>query len=266
MGSSVEHFQVSLETPAGRITTEVSVPTGAVPVTAIVPLMRSLGQEAQQLEEARTLARGESISCRKGCAACCRMLVPLSVPEAFALQASIERLSDEKQRHLRARLDDAKQLLHTHQLWTALEEVSESSSPPSDEALEPLNRAYYALRMPCPFLDQEQCSIYEDRPAACRELLVTSPADLCHDMTNTQIRPLPVSLRISTALGLLWADLTGTAARLIPLPVALDWALRHQEGRRLTWSGSVLFDKALDKLWRFLSQQFPSQPDQDRQG
>ena len=266
MVSPVEHFQVSLETPAGRITTEVSVPTGAVPVTAIVPLMRSLGQQAQELEEARTLALGESISCRKGCAACCRMLVPLSVPEAFALQASIERLPAEQQAHLQARLETAKQLLQEHQLWNALEEVSESSHPPTDESLEPLNRAYYALRMPCPFLDQEQCSIYEDRPAACRELLVTSPADLCHDMTNTQIRPIPVSLRISTALGLFWAELTGTAARLIPLPVALDWALRHREGRRLTWPGNVLFDKALDKLWRLLSQQFPSRPDEDRQG
>jgi Fe-S-cluster containining protein len=184
------------------------------------------------------------------------MLVPLSVPEAFALQASIERLPPERQNHLMARLDAAKLRLQESQIWDHLQAVSESRTPPTDETLEPLNQAYYALRLPCPFLEEEQCSIYEERPAACRELLVTSPAEFCQDLTDPRIRPLPLSLRISTALGLLWAELTGTAARLVPLPVALDWAARHREERRRTWPGTELLDKALDKLWRYLSQEF----------
>ena len=256
--TAAERFHVSLQTPAGQITTEVSVPTQFVPVTAIVPLMRSLGAQAQQLEEHRAHERGESISCRKGCAACCRMLVPLSVPEAFALQGSIERLPEDKRLHIQARLESAKIHLQKSDLWDRLEAVSESVTSPTDEALEPLNQAYYALRLPCPFLEEEHCGIYEDRPAACRELLVTSPAEFCQDLTDPRIRPIPLSLRISTALGLLWAELTGTAARLIPLPVALDWAARHRADQRRTWPGNQLFDKALDKLWRYLSREFES--------
>ena len=256
MTAPAERFHIALHTPAGHITTEISVPTGFVPVTSIVPLLRSLGEQAQELEEQRALRSGETISCRKGCAACCRMLVPLSAPEAFALQASIESLPPERRNHLLARLDAAKLRLQENHLWDPLEALSESLTPPTDEALEPLNRAYYSLRLPCPFLEEEQCSIYEERPAACRELLVTSPAEFCQDLTDPRIRPLPLSLRISTALGLLWADLTGTAARLVPLPVALDWAARHREERRRTWPGNQLFDKTLDKLWRYLSQEF----------
>ncbi len=125
----------------------------------------------------------------------------------------------------------------------------------SDEAIEPLNRAYYALRMPCPFLDNETCSIYADRPAACRELAVTSPATECQDMTTPTVQPVPVAVRLSTALSLLWADLTGTAPRLIPLPLAVDWARRHKEEQTNQWTGTELFEKAMDKIWRYLSQE-----------
>jgi len=252
----VDRFQVSLQTPAGPIATEISVPTGFVPVTSIVPLMRSLGEQAQVLEEQQAHRSGQSVSCRDGCAACCRMLVPLSPPEAFTLQASIERLPAEQQQRLQARLDVAKARLQANGLWEQLQAVSESPAPLTDEQLEPLNQAYYALRLPCPFLEDEHCSIYEHRPAACRELLVTSPAKFCDDLTDPRIRPLPLSLRIGTALGLLWADLTHTAARLVPLPIALDWAFRHEAESRRTWPGTELLDKALDKLWRYLSHEF----------
>ena len=109
--------------------------------------------------------------------------------------------------------------------------------------------------MPCPFLDHEVCTIYEDRPAACRELAVTSPATSCQDMTNAAIQPVPVAVRISTTLSLLWADLTGTAPRLIPLPLAVDWASRHLAEQKQRWAGTELFQQALDKIWRYLSQE-----------
>jgi len=253
--SSVEHFHVSLNTPAGQITSEVAVPTGFIPVTAIVPLMRSMGGQMQELEQGRAVDQGQVVSCQKGCAACCRMLVPLSAPEAFAFKQFYDQLPEERQRVLRSRIESSQARLHEAGLLAPLNDVAESQHLLTDDTLEPLNRAYYALRMPCPFLEDEHCTIYEERPAACRELLVTSPPELCQDLTNPAIQALPVSVRISTTLGLLWAELTGTAERLIPLPVALDWALRHQEDRHRTWPGNELFDKLLDKVWRYLSQE-----------
>ena len=106
-----------------------------------------------------------------------------------------------------------------------------------------------------PLFDNEVCSIYEDRPAACRELAVTSPATHCQNMTNEAIRPVPVAVRISTTLSLLWAELTGTAPRLIPLPLAFDWAMRHRAEQTQRWPGTELFEKALDKISRYLSQE-----------
>ncbi len=251
-----ERFEIALNTPAGQLTTAVDVPTEFVPISAIVPLARRLGEEAGKLEEQLARNEGKLVSCRMGCAACCRMLVPVSPPEAFALANYLEQLPEERRKVLHQRLAEAKTTLMAKGLWGRLQALGESTQPVNDEALDPLNRDYYALRMPCPFLEQEVCAIYEARPAACRELLVTSPAPLCDDLVNNPVDPLPVSVRIGTVLGLLWAGLTDSPPRLIPLPLALDWARHHEAEGRRTWTGSAVIDQLLDKLWRYVSQEF----------
>ena len=251
----VERFEVSLNTPAGLLTMPVEVPTGFVPVTTIVPLMRRLSQQAQALEERKSVAAGHPISCRMGCAACCRMLVPVSAPEAFALKDMILALPDARRARMMTKLSETRARVEQAGLLARLTDVAETTQPLIDEEMEPLNREYYALRMPCPFLENESCSIYEDRPAACRELLVTTPAELCQDMVKNQVQALPVPVRISTVLGALWSELVGGPARLIPLPIALDWAERHSAERSLVWKGTQLLDKALDKVWRYLNQE-----------
>lgn len=251
---ATERFEIALNTRAGRLTTAVDVPTAFVPVTAIVPLMRRLGEEAQALEETQASAEGKTRSCQKGCAACCRMMVPIAPPEAFALTEFIRLLPTEQQQRIAQRFAASKSTLLAQGLWHRLVEIGESSRPPDDEALEPINQKYYALRMPCPFLEDDACSIYEQRPAACRELLVTSPAEQCQDLLANSVEPIPVPIRIGPVLGLLWGELTESPARMIPLPTVLDWLERHQHESHRTWQGSRLLDTALDKVWRFLSQ------------
>jgi len=262
----VERFEVALNTPAGRLTTAIDVPAGLIPITAIVPVTRRLGEEAAQLEAQQAIEAGKTISCRMGCAACCRMLVPLSPPEAFALREYVEQLPTDRRTLLLNRLSDTKDRLKQADLWDQLNDVAEASRPVPDEALDPLNRSYYTLRIPCPYLEDEMCSIYEARPAACRELLVTSPAELCQDLVQNPVTPLPVSMRIGSILGLVWGALTSSPPRLIPLPMALEWAERHKEESRQTWPGSSLLDQVLDNMWRFLSQEFTNRREASGKG
>lgn len=251
-----ERFEIALNTPAGQITSAVEVPTGFVPVSAIVPLMRRLGEEAQSLEVARSCEAGNSPSCQKGCAACCRMLVPLSVPEAFALRDWVRSRPAHQQDQIAGRLSESKARLLDGGLWDRLTALCDKALPMDDAVLEDVNRSYYALRLACPFLEEETCSIYDERPSACRELLVTSPPDQCADLTKNPIDPVPVPIQVSTVLGLVWQDLTKDPTRLIPLPLILEWAERHDEQSQRTWKGGELLDQALDKTWRFLSQAF----------
>ena len=255
---TTEHFEIALNTSAGQITTGVDVPTGFVPVTAIVPLMRRLGEEAQALEVARSIDAGKPPSCHKGCAACCRMLVPLSAPEAFALREWVRARPPDQQERISARLEEMKSLLLSHGLWQRLSELCNAPEQGNDDALEVVNREYYALRMPCPFLEEEVCTIYEERPAACRELLVSSPPERCEDLINNPVEPIAVPVLVSTVLGLLWQELRKSPTRLIPLPLALEWANGHEQESQQAWKGVELLDSALDKTWRFLSQSMSS--------
>ena len=251
---NVERLDVSVKTSAGPVKATVEIPDGFVPVTQILPLLRQLGQQAQALEEQKTTAAGQVISCARGCAACCRMLVPVSAPEAFGLRDMVAALPEARRDTIRGRLADATARLEQAGLLAQLRQVAETDRPITDEMMEPINRAYYTLKLPCPYLENEACSIYEDRPAACRELLVTSPAEWCQDMVHKPVRAVPVPIRVSTILGLVWSDLTSGPPRLIPLPLALDWADRHAAENRAGWRARNLLNKALDIIGRFLSQ------------
>ena len=63
-------------------------------------------------------------------------------------------------------------------------------------------------------------------------------------------------MRMSSILGLTWGALTSSPPRLIPIPMALEWAERHEEESQRTWPGPSLLDQVLDNMWRFLSQAF----------
>ena len=253
---SVERFDIAVNTPAGRLNTVLDVPTGFVPITSIVPLTRRLGEEILKLEEHQSRTAGQTVSCRMGCAACCRMLVPLSPPEAFSLLEYVEQLPGERRAAMERTITATKTVLAEHSLLHRLQAVADADTPIPDEELEPINRAYYALRHPCPFLENEMCSIYEARPAACRELLVTSPAHLCDNLVENPVEPVAVPVRAGTVLGLLWASVTAGTPRLIPLPLALDWARQHRDTAGRGWAGSHLIDLMLDIMWRMLNHEF----------
>jgi Fe-S-cluster containining protein len=254
MPSSTERLNLSITTSSGDLQAQIDVPTGFIPITKIVPVIRSLGDQAQELEIANTLQAGKTISCQKGCAACCRPMIPVSPPEAFALVEAITELPEDHQSRIKQNLATTKARLQAAGLLKTLQDLADSPHQHSDDELESLNRAYYALRLPCIFLENEVCSIYDHRPAGCRSHLVTSPPELCKDMANNPIEELPIPLRAGTVLSLLWADLTKSPVRLVPLPMAIEWAETHQDLNTQTWKGFELMNKAMDGLGKFLNQ------------
>lgn len=257
MNASTPHesYNLNIHTPAGDLTASVSVPTGLIPITDIIPLMRSLGEQAHQQAIDQTIQSGAAISCQKGCAACCRMMIPLAPPEAIALKTVVEALPSPQKEPLFERFQSVQRSLREAGIEEELHRLALSDEQVTDEELEPLNRAYYALRMPCPFLEDEVCSIYEQRPPACRELLVTSPAELCQDLIRNPVQPIPAPFRIGTILSKLYADCCQGPIRLIPLPFALDWAKARESRNTRIWAGPELLNRALDAAAQFLQRQ-----------
>ncbi len=116
-------------------------------------------------------------NCSKGCGACCHLEVEISKDEGELLAQLV--LDGHPIDHARLRKQAARE--RKDAAWT--------------ERVVTDNR--------CVFLDaSDSCSVYENRPAVCRKVLVTTPASYCSDADQA---PVPITiplaeLIISTAL------------------------------------------------------------------
>jgi Fe-S-cluster containining protein len=79
-------------------------------------------------------------------------------------------------------------------------------------------------------LEEETCSIYRDRPATCRQFLVTSPAEFCSRPTNEDVRLVKLPFRVMSALARFDTPLPSSEQiRWVPLVLALEWAAANPD-------------------------------------
>ncbi len=197
--------------------------------------LSDLARHAVALSAAVPEIQGESVSCRKGCGACCRQVVPLTPPEALML---IEDL-------------DAEVITRKRNLLRRFRKIAKRLQSEGMDRLPLFHHArdYFRLGMPCPFLEDESCSIHTRRPLVCREHLVVSPAENCADFPSRFVRLLPIALSVRDALEELSAECAGTGRETIPLSRSLEWAKANKALALRTWDSGWLFDR-LEALCR----------------
>lgn len=166
-------------------------------------------------DEKRSQSEGAPVSCGKGCAACCRELIPVSPAEAFSLVEYLDSLPGPLRTARRMRFRAATRTL--------------AAAQPADPG------AYFRLGLPCPFLEDEACSAHPARPLACREHLVTSAPESCGSFPSFSIRVLSLRHRVGEALFLVCAELLARPPERIPLVSAPAWAREHAEAGRRRW-------------------------------
>lgn len=124
--------------------------------------------------------RGERdpVACRSGCGACCRHLVPIWEVEAIALFAAASELPAHVRDRVLANLD---RWLPAYEEWLDEAEAAGLDFDPAT-ARQPFSAVathYWQRQIPCPFLIDESCAIYEDRPAECRYYYALRSPDAC---------------------------------------------------------------------------------------
>jgi len=89
------HSTATLRLSVGdlRIAHPITVPSGPVPAADVVPALQGLVNAVVAAAET-----GKAISCRKGCGACCRQLVPISRTEGERLLVTVAALPEEWER------------------------------------------------------------------------------------------------------------------------------------------------------------------------
>jgi Fe-S-cluster containining protein len=212
---------VAMRVGATRVELRFDVPTVPVESASLLPLLRSLTDTLVGIAAEETRARGLSISCRKGCGACCRQLVPISEMEVVALRRLVAALPEPRRSTVIERFERGIARLAEAGLMNTLRHPE---SVDSDEA-ELVGLDYFAQRVACPFLEDESCSIHAERPLACREYLVTSPAAHCTHPSSDSVQCVPVPAKLSRAVRRIHTEHEPPFEPWIPMILALDWPI-----------------------------------------
>ena len=222
---------------------QFDVPAGPTRPIELLPLFQSLTDGFVRIAIEQTEAGNEAISCRKGCGACCRQLVPISEVEAESIRALVDALPEPRKQVVLGRFDEACRRLDDAGLLQTLRAPERVSR----DDVTAFGMAYFEQAIACPFLEDESCSIHPDRPLSCREYLVTTPAPNCAKPSSESIRCVTVHAKMSRAVRHLDDENPRSCQSWIPLILALEWPRRVEEDAQRR-TGTALVNKAFEYL------------------
>jgi len=240
--------RVSFQLPVGGgfLNASANLPTGQTTLTQLLPIIQNLehviiGRIGEEAEQA-----GTPISCRAGCGACCRQLVPVSFFEAEALGEWISTLPEERRIELEGRFHRALLALRDAGV---IEKLLDDRWIREEEAATQMAVDYFHAGVPCPFLENESCSIHPIRPLTCREYLVTSSPDLCRDPSKNEVAGVRLPLKLSRVLFAFGQQLAQDRRGWIPLVFLLAWRKGGQRpGDYVAGTGQEVLKKFLDQV------------------
>lgn len=191
----------------------IDVTSGMLRLSDIVQFARELSSKVSNIILEKMRNNEIPVPCRKGCAACCSYLVPLSVPEAFHLREEVLAMPEGKRKSV---LD-----LFLSRAGRILKEKPEDADLMN---INHLSNWYANLELTCPFLSDNLCTVYDKRPIACREYLVESSEILCRPGEQGGFHKVDLPVSVLECLGKLSAELEQTEVEAIMMPLALPWA------------------------------------------
>jgi len=238
-GRARHTIRIELELLAEPLVVSASVPAGPIGLADIVPLAQTLCDRVVNRTVRHLEALGRKPSCGRACSACCRYMIPISVPEAFRLRQDIASMPPPRRRQVEAHF--GRNLSRIIQTWPAFTDSAERAD--DDGSLHGLARWYSQLNIVCPLLVDDCCELYGSRPIACREHFVTDSPAACASRDPSEGTAVEMPLNVSYALSMLASELEGTDPEAVLMPTSLCWAVDNEARDRRTWPGAVLAER-----------------------
>jgi Fe-S-cluster containining protein len=206
---------------------QMTVPAKPVKPQRMLPIFQQMANSFVGMTETAVKSAGGEISCRKGCAACCRQAIPLSEIEAYQITETVEAMPEPRRTEMKKRFETA---WHHFADSGWFERLDESFKMPPEERNE-IVVEYFNEKIDCPFLEDEMCSIHQTRPLACREYIVTSPAENCSHLSAETVRMVELPVKTSDTVRKISnsAELNSSPANFVPLVLALEWTRRKAD-------------------------------------
>jgi Fe-S-cluster containining protein len=183
---------------------EMTVPAFPVKPHRMLPVFQQMANQFVDASVGAAESQGRKVSCKAGCGACCRQAVPIAEVEVYQIAELVESMPEPRRSVIKKRFADA--VAHFREMkW--FEKINEhlevGGSLEEHEAMKKgleIVMEYFHEGIPCPFLEDESCSIHPNRPVACREYLVTSPAENCKNPTAETIKTIGLLVKPSRTL------------------------------------------------------------------
>jgi Fe-S-cluster containining protein len=207
----------------GKLRIPMSLPFGNVRPLRMLPVFHKIADTFVEHFERLAEEEGGKVSCKKGCGACCKQLVPVSEIETHWIKEVVESLPEPRRSIVTERFEHAVDILKRSGLSEPL--LNLTGADPEERRR--LGVEYFSEGLECPFLEEGACSIHDRRPLACREYLVTSPAENCAAPTPESVKCVQVDVKVSN--GVARATSHEGKAKWVPLVLALDWAEANEE-------------------------------------
>lgn len=218
---------VSLSIKGEPIEMELTVPAQPVKLRRMLPILQMMTNSFVGMSEEVVKKQGKKISCRAGCGACCYQPVPLAEVEAYQIAELVENLPEPRRSEIKKRFADGAKYFHENN-W--FERMNSYGDLPQQERIDVVMEYFYE-HIPCPFLENDSCSIHTERPLACREYLVTTPAENCSKPTAQTVKPIENILKFSETLRqIAWSGkFDQRKVNFVPLIRALEWTETYPE-------------------------------------
>jgi Fe-S-cluster containining protein len=238
--------ELRLRIDGKTVAVSATMPADQMRLDQALPLLQQIDNLVVDRAISKSEAAGRPISCCRGCSACCRAQpVPITPPEAYALSLLVDRLPEPRQSEVRARFADRARRLSE----AGMASVYLNRDPHlSQDDARTIARAYFRLGLVCPFLEEDACGIYEERPFVCRQYLVTSPASWCENPFENSVEVLPVPIAAATAFLDVTSENMGGDQFTIPLVLALKYVEQHREELEQRFDSAQLINRCLEKL------------------
>jgi Fe-S-cluster containining protein len=206
----------------------------------LVPLCRKLADMIVEKVIQHRQKTDSPTACKIGCSHCCHYMIPLSPAEAFRLGEEIQQMPRERKRKtIRSMLIAARRVLKYR--------IPKLTAEGHSEKLQTLNLKiisewYNSFQLPCPFLTDNACSIYANRPIACREHLAAGNPAGCKTTSKKIASVIEMPISIAEVLNEVSNRLESTQTESVILPVTIVWQNENTDRAEKTYPAKTMVD------------------------